>query len=146
MRVPGLLLLAAAVAVGGACSGQDDHRRVAATNALAAEVDRVATMLADDRPCQALVATRTVELLADADHVEADVRDAVLAHIEQARQVVDCQPGEEATSEPPATPSEDDRAKDDKEDDGDDDDHEEDDDDEKRGRGKGNGRGRPGDR
>ncbi len=97
MRIrPALTLLPAIVLMASGCSGADPD-----TAPLAAQADRVADLLEEDRACEASEALRALDELAAGDP-DAEVREAVTTFVDSARPRLECTT--EAPSPSPAPP------------------------------------------
>ncbi len=147
MRVTPVSLLAAAFLVTGCASNSPQVD--ADLGPLADQADRVAQLIDQERPCEAVEAARTLGSLADDERFSEPVTQAVTSFATSAEASIECPPAttERATTEPPPPPPDNDADDEDDADNADNADNEDDknDKDEDPGEGKAKGKnGNPG--
>lgn len=112
MRATPVLLLVAAFLMAGCAS--DSTEEEPDLGPLADQADRVAHLIDEERPCEAVEATRTLASLADDDRMSEQVTEAVTSFAASVESSIECPPAtSEPTSDPPPPPPPDDDGQDD---------------------------------
>lgn len=102
MRATPVSLLVAALLVAGCAS--NSPQADADLGPLADQADRVAQLIDEDRPCEAVEAARTLASLADDDGVSDQVNEAVTSFAASATSTIECPPASpDPTTDPPVT-------------------------------------------